>query len=546
MLKQLTIHNYLLVDDLEVSFDSGLTGITGESGAGKSILLGALGMLLGERARSDSVRPGSSKADISAEFTLSPGSDLQARLIEDELIEDGDESCLIRRVISAEGRSKAFINNIPITQQYLKKVGEQLVDVQDQNEHLRLVDRHVQRTLLDDFAGLKAQAAEVRERHRTWQQSVSEIERLSQELANQEDRKNLLTYQLEEFDQAAIGANELAHLEQEQRRLAQAQTILNTIEQAQQQLESLDPLRQSHRLVMEIDDEHPVLKAAQETLASALTLLDDGARDLRHYQEQVVVDPASLAEVEARLGLFMDLSRKHRVAPDQLSRHADGLREELDSMTADTSRLDQLVTDEKQQHQAYRRQAERLAADRRAAAIPFAQEVSQHLKALSMAEGELLLAFNEQENEHGLEQVEFQVTTNSKFAPGPLGKIASGGEQTRISLAIQMVAAAKSDLPCLVLDEADVGVGGTTADTIGRILRSLAEHTQVLCVTHAPQVAALANHHLCVIKEGASTQIMGLYPEQRIDELARMLAGADVTDKTRAYAQTLLEEASAE
>ena len=546
MLKQLTIQNYVLVEHLDISFSNGLTTITGESGAGKSILLGAVNLLLGERARSDTVRPGANKADISAEFAIHAGSALQQKLVKDELIDPDAEDCLLRRVISAEGRSRAFINAVPVTLNYLKEIGDALVEIQGQNEHQRLADRNVQRALLDDYANQGAQSAKVKNLFQICKATEQRIQQLQDRVATQDDRKELLSYQLQEFNAADLQTGELEQLEQEQKRLAQAQQILASLNQAQADLEALDNLRGTARTVAEIDDEHPQLNASKETLTAALSLLDDAGRDLRHYQEQVVVDPQALADIDARLQLIFDLARKHRVQPEQLVEHAEILAAELAGMTTDSSELDELLAAQEQEHQAFIREAQKLSKARRKHSKPFCQAVEQYMHALGIAQGALSLVFHDQQSEHGLEQPELHVTTNEKFAPGPLNRIASGGEQTRISLAIQIVAAANSALPCLVLDEADVGVGGTTADMVGRILRDLAVHTQVICVTHAPQVAALGQSHMRVSKSGDHTDIQPLSHSDRVEELARMLAGADVNAKARDYAQELLSQAAAD
>ena len=546
MLKQLTIQNYVLVEHLDISFSNGLTTITGESGAGKSILLGAVNLLLGERARSDTVRPGANKADISAEFAIHAGSALQQKLVKDELIDPDAEDCLLRRVISAEGRSRAFINAVPVTLNYLKEIGDALVEIQGQNEHQRLADRNVQRALLDDYANQGAQSAKVKNLFQICKATEQRIQQLQDRVATQDDRKELLSYQLQEFNAADLQIGELEQLEQEQKRLAQAQQILASLNQAQADLEALDNLRSTARTVAEIDDAHPQLNASKETLTAALSLLDDAGRDLRHYQEQVVVDPQALADIDARLQLIFDLARKHRVQPEQLVEHAEILAAELAGMTTDSSELDELLAAQEQEHQAFIREAQKLSKARRKHSKPFCQAVEQYMHALGIAQGALSLVFHDHQSEHGLEQPELHVTTNEKFAPGPLNRIASGGEQTRISLAIQIVAAANSALPCLVLDEADVGVGGTTADMVGRILRDLAVHTQVICVTHAPQVAALGQSHMRVSKSGDHTDIQPLSHSDRVEELARMLAGADVNAKARDYAQELLSQAAAD
>ncbi len=544
MLNQLTIRNYVLVDQLDISFDAGLTGITGESGAGKSILLGALGLLMGDRAKADSVRPGADKADISAEFAVRPDSALHQRLTADELIDSEDAYCLVRRVVTTEGRSRAFVNNVPVTLGYLKETSEHLVDIQDQNQHQRLTDRHVQRDMLDEFAESKVLASQVAQLWHSWRHSLQEIDRLQQLIATQEDRKTLLSYQLEEFAALNVAQDELATLEAEHKRLAQAQTILGQLSHVQNSLEQLDEVRQATRIIESIDDTHAALTAGVETLNSALALVDDAARDLRHYEDQVVVDPQALADTQARLEQIYDLARKHKIQPERLSEHAEALQAEFDAIASDRSTLESLTETEEKQRNAYITKGKKLSSARRKSAKAFTAAIDQHIHALGIKEGSMSVEFHDSEGEFGLEQIEFYVQTNKRFEPGPLNRIASGGEQTRINLAIQIVAAQRSDLPCLILDEADVGVGGTTADTVGRILRGLAEHTQVICVTHAPQVAARSHNHMSVTKKGAQTQITPLSDEQRIEELARMLAGADVTSKTRDYAKTLLNEAS--
>ena len=544
MLNQLTIRNYVLVDHLDIGFAPGLTGITGESGAGKSILLGALGLLMGERARTDSVRPGADKADVSAEFALRKDSALHQKLLTDELIEADDDCCLVRRVVSAEGRSRAFINNVPVTVNYLKEATEHLVDIQDQNQHQRLSDRNVQRSMLDEYAEAKPLAEKVSKLWRDWQSSVAEVVRLQSAIAEQEDRKNLLSYQIEEFDAVSLVDGELATLEIEHKRLSQAQSILAELAQVQASMENLDDLRQASKMLEGIDDNHSALDAGAETLNSALALIDDANRDLRHYAEQVIVDPQTLADTEARLEQIYDLARKHRVQPERLAEHAQSLGREFDAIASDRSSLEQLTAQEAEQQRAFEEQATKLSSLRTKKAKSFGSAVDKQMHALGIKEGELSIVFHPQQSEHGLEQIEFHVRTNKRFDAGPLNRIASGGEQTRINLAIQIVAAQRSQLPCLILDEADVGVGGTTADTVGRILRDLAERSQVICVTHAPQVAARSHNHMCVVKRDAETDITALNFEQRVEELARMLAGADVTDKTRDYAQTLLNEAS--
>ena len=543
MLKQLTLKNFLLVDALEIDWHGGLTTITGESGAGKSILLAALGLLLGERANPDLVRPGAEKADVSAEFDLT-GLACAAQLAADELQSDTPGECLIRRVVAKGGRSKAFINGVPVTTQYLRGLGAELVEIYGQNAHIRLSERHRQLALLDDYAKLNDKVAQTRQAYLTWQQNEQRISELREQVEQARDRQELLRYQLQELETLALAPGEFQQLDSEYKRLANAQETLSTLQQVEQALEEIDDLRHAAAAIASIDDNQATLNSGQSNLRDGLALLDDAAHDLRRYADQVTVNPAALAEVESRLNEALSLARKHRVDPILLAEHTATLQAELESLSDDDQSLETLTAEAAALREKFLAKAQTLSNKRRKAAPQFAKAVTQHMRTLGMPDGKFSLAFTDTDGETGLDRVEFQVTTNPNFPAGNLTEIASGGEQTRISLSIQIVAAKHSALPCLILDEADVGVGGTTADTVGRILRELGANAQVICITHAPQVAALGNQHLQVLKQGDRTQIQHLDAGLRVDELARMLAGADITDKTRDYAATLLEEAT--
>ena len=542
MLKQLTLKNFLLVEALDMDFDAGLTTITGESGAGKSILLTALGLLLGDRAQQDTIRPGRDKADVSAEFDLSGLEKLQQRLVEDELEGDDASHCLVRRIVSNQGRSRAFVNGVPVTTQYLRELGQSLVEIYGQNQHLQLSDGAVQRALLDHYGGLIKQVEGVQNHYRAWQQNQQQLAELQAKQSAALDRKDLLSYQLKELTELSLSAGEYEQLEADQRRLASAQSILEVLYQVTEALEQLDALRSGGHQLEQLQDQHPSLQSAQANLSDALSLIDDSLHDIRHYREQVVVDPESLAEIDSRLATVLDLSRKHKVPGTELHTLTTELSDELHTIQSDDSELEKLLGEADELYEKYQKAAQKLSKARQKAAPKFNQEVAEYLHQLGIQDGVFDIEFSEAENEFGTDRVQFMVSANPDFPPGPLNQVASGGEQTRIGLSIQLVAAATTNLPCLILDEADVGVGGTTADTVGRILRRLGKHTQVICITHAPQVAALGNHHFKVSKDQNETQIESLGKEARIQELARMLAGADITDKTLDYADTLLTE----
>jgi len=546
MLKHLHIRDFLLVQSLDINFDTGLTVITGESGAGKSIILGALGLVLGDRASSDAIRPGCARAEVIAEFDLSDHEQAGTELSEQSL-DDPDQPgrALVRRTIGADGRSKAFINGIPVNLRQLRALTAGLVDIHGQQEHQRLAQTEVQLALLDDYGTDPKLLAQCRIAFQSWRDAQRELEQLQAAVSDSEDRKSLLTYQLEELTTTAPQPGEFAEVTREHKRQNQAQELLATVQSALAALDEDATLAQVLKQLERLDDDHATLAAGLETLHSAQSLLEDAARDLQHYERTLEHDPETLASLDARLSELYDLGRKHKVEPDDLPELLQSLSAELDSLSTDRSRLDSLTAQIAELENDFRKLAGKLSRQRRSAAKTFASAVSACMNTLGIPDGRLSLEFSDCVAAHGLESIEFHCVTNPKFPPAPLSRVASGGEQARISLAIQTVAAEKSRLPTLVLDEADVGVGGTTADVVGRLLRSLATHTQVICVTHAPQVAALGQQHMRVHKDSEQdTQIDPLGPEARVEELARMLAGAGITEKSKDYARTLLEDAS--
>ncbi|MFU8813798.1 MAG: DNA repair protein RecN [Pseudomonadales bacterium] len=548
VLKALTVRDFALVQSLDIAFAPGLTVITGESGAGKSILLGALALVLGDRAAADAVRPGAARADITAEYDLGSHPKAQ-RLLEAQDLTDPDQPsrCLVRRVVGADGRSRAYINGSPVTLQVLRTLSEDLMDIHGQDENQRITHRDVQLALLDDFGVDAALRRACRDDFRAWKRAEQEAAELEARLEQRSDRASLLSYQLEELHALELAPGEFEAVESEHRRLSQAQDLRATTAQCLEALEEEATLGRVLRLLGNLDDDHERLQSARNLLRSLDDLVKDAVHDLRAYDDSLDLDPEHLAELDQRLAAVHELARKHRVAPERLADHALALAAELDSISTDRSSLQGLTATADAHRAAFRQRAEKLSKQRRAAGKQFAAAVSRSINVLGIRGGALSLEFSSVETETGLENVEFLVTTNPKYPAGPMHRIASGGERARISLAVQVVAAEKSAMPCLLLDEADVGVGGTTADVVGRLLRSLATHTQVICVTHAPQVAALGHHHLRVRKDPQQdTLIDPLSADERVEELARMLAGAGITDKARDYARTLLSEATAE
>ena len=544
MLKQLTVQNFIIVNHLNIDFEKGLTTITGESGAGKSILLGALNLILGQRSSADMVRPGASHANITAEFEF--GAMHQSRnILEDAGIPlDEQTSCLIRRTISADGGSKAFINETPVTLRFLQETTSTLVNICDQNENQNLTETSSQMAFLDNYAGAADTATSTRELYKNWQQMLKRVDELEQTNQRETDRKELLNYQLNELRSLSLLENEFEQVENEHRRLSNSKELIDSTENVLEVISGLEELRQSNAKISGINDSSPHLDSAKENLSSALSLIDDAERDLKKYQDQVVVDPDRLDQLESRLSAILTTAKKHRIEPSEVHSYTQRLEDSLGSIKDLETELNQLKESSEELEQKFLEESRKLSKRRRQYSDQFCEDVGAHMSALGISNGSLSISFKEHVSIHGIETAEFKVQTNPKFEPASLKKVASGGEQTRIFLSIQIVAAKTTQLPSLILDEADVGVGGTTADTIGRLLLDLGANTQVICITHAPQVAAIGQSHMRVVKEDSEATIENLDYDMRVEELARMLAGSGITEKTRDYANTLLKEAS--
>ena len=544
MLKQLTVRNFALVKRLDIEFGPGLTVITGESGAGKSILLHALDLVLGGRADRTSVRPGASSTQVTAEFHLDGRGEALKYIAERGLQDDAEpHRCLVRRTAAPAGRSRAFINGTPVNISALQDLCAPLVDVYAQSQHRSLLERSTQLKLLDDFGVPSDVRDPVRAHHADWQAQRSRLHDLDQRTRSTRERMDLLRYQVDELKALALAQGEVEALTQQHKRLSSATDIQFVIGTHAETLDEqlLPQLSRIHADLNDIDDAHAALVAARQHMEAVRIEAEEGLSALRAYFEAVPVDPAALKDVEERLDAIHDAARKHRVSAKDLALHLKEVAAELDSLEVDEARLDSLREVCEASEGKYRSAGARLTEARAVAARRLEKAVSAALAELGFGQASLAVQFTPVENERGLETVDFLFSASPRYPPGFLKTIASGGELARISLAICVVAAERSDLPCLVLDEADVGIGGTTADVLGRMLLRLAKHTQVICVTHAPQVAALGDAHLRVGKTTSDdTVIEMLDADKRIDELARMLAGQRITRETREYAQTLL------
>ena len=554
MLNHIRIRNFAIIDHLDLEFQNGLTALTGETGAGKSILLGALGLLLGDRADSDSVRDGSSKAEISAEFDISKLSHVQDWLRTKEL--DSEMDCLIRRRLSSDGRSRAFINGSPVPLQDMRELGEMLVDIHGQHEHQSLMKPQMQRMLLDDYAKNKEKLAALKNTFNEWNKTNSKYQRLKADTKDRNDRIDLLRYQVEELDELSLTEDEYISLNEEHQRLANADHLMEISQTALQALYETDETniysQLSHQAsqIESVSETDSHLSPACTMLNEAMVQIEETASHLRDYLSQLDNNPVRFQEVESRLGLIHDLSRKHRVEPGQLIEVHQQLAEELNNLDHADENLVSLEKTSNALKDKYLKLAKQLSKTRQKTAKDLNQKITDAMQTLGMQGGRFEINVTENSSKtfsaHGFDDIEFTVSANPGQSCKALAKVASGGELARISLAIQMITAQQGRIPTLIFDEVDSGVGGGIAEIVGRHLRTLGTSRQVFCVTHLPQVASQAHHHMQVQKQSDNnntiTQIHSLTEKQRIEEISRMLGGVEITKQTRAHAKEMLNK----
>ena len=555
MLTHIHIWNFAIVERLDLPLEGGLTVLTGETGAGKSILLDALGLALGDRADTGVIRHGAEKAEISVTFSTHDAPEAEAWLQAHELDSAGE--CIIRRVIAANGPSKAFINGKPAPAASLRELGEMLVDLHGQHEHQSLLRREAQRQLLDDFADHGSLLGELAEAFSDWRDKQAELDRLRQAASERDDRLELLRYQVRELEELNLAEGELAELEAEHRRLANASSLLETGQRVLMTLDGDDPACAASLLATGLHDVGE-MRETDAQLAGVVDLLDsaviqarEAASELRHYLDGLELDPERLAWLEQRLAAITDLARKHHCAPEELPALLPRLQAELAELEQAEVRAGNLQAEVDAALAAYRKLAEKLGKGRRRAAKKLGEAVTESMQTLGMEGGRFEVAVEPLESDTpvatGLERIEFRVSANPGQPVRPLAKVASGGELSRISLAIQVITAQDSRIPTLIFDEVDVGIGGRVAEIVGQLLRTLGEQRQVICVTHLPQVAALGHHHLQVSKtaeqDRTHSRIQILDTEERVDELARMLGGIEITEQTLSHAREMIERA---
>ena len=555
MLQTISLRDFVIVDQLELDFASGFTVLTGETGAGKSILLDALGLVLGERADSSQIREGSNRAEISASFRVEPELVKSfAQWLDEQGFpsEDEGQSLLLKRTVESNGRSRAFINGSVATLTQLREAGDQLVDIHGQHAHQLLLKSGAQRELLDRHAGLLPLASDVAQAYKTLSDSrrrLTQAENAGQDIERERER---LEWQLEELTALSPQAGEWAHIQSEHARLANGAKLIGGCQEAIEILSDADNSLESSLSkvcgnIGALAEHDPSLQNISESLESAHIQLDEAIHSLNRYLQKIDLDPARLEQVEERMQALHGAAKKYRADVEALPELLTETVDRLDALTA-SQNIEALREKVKQEEAAYFKLAKQLSEKRNKAAKDLGNQVTKAMQDLSMAGGRLEIALSllQEGGSHGLEQVEFLVAGHAGSTPRSLAKVASGGELARISLAISVITSKASFTPTLIFDEVDAGIGGAVAETVGKLLHQLGQSHQILCVTHLPQVAAQGNHHLKVSKSQAGdktvSQVQTLSRSERVEEIARMLGGATITDTTRRHARELLEQ----
>ncbi|GAA05483.1 DNA repair protein RecN [Photobacterium leiognathi] len=552
MLAHMTISNFAIVKTLQFELKPGMTTITGETGAGKSIAIDALGLCLGDRAEASMVRPNEDKAEISAAFSLA-NNQAARRWLEDNDLMDGEE-CILRRVITKEGRSRGFINGSPVPASQQKALGQLLINIHGQHAHQQLMRPDYQQQMLDQYAGHHMLLDKTRGTYQRWRQAHNELKRLTQSREENEAQKQLLQYQVKELDELALGEEEFAEIEEEHKRLSNSgelavasQTALSALYDGDDG-NALQLLQMACQQVCNLGEYDNNLNAIPQMLEEAIIQVQEASQELRSYLDNLDMDPHRLIYLEERLSKIMSMARKHYVMPNELYQKHQDLLKELENLDCSDERLEEIAENVEALRQKCLLAAEKLSKSRQRYAKELDQKISESMHTLSMEHGEFSINITSDPDRMlspiGYDSINFLVSTNPGQPLQPLGKVASGGELSRISLAIQVITAQKVETPSLIFDEVDVGISGPTAAIVGKMLRTLGESTQVMCVTHLPQVAGCGHQQMFVAKktsEGQTeTNMRPLTEDDRVAELARLLGGSEITERTLANAKELL------
>ena len=555
MLTQLTINNFAIVRQLEIELAKGMSVITGETGAGKSIAIDALGLCLGQRIETSMVREGQERAEICATFFIEPTNPAYQWLQEQELQDpDNPSDCILRRVINADGRSKAFINSTPVSASQLKEIGQYLIHINGQHASQLLLKNDYQLQLVDTFAHHNDLLAQMREDYRVWKNLQTQVKNFQQKVAENEAKKQLLQYQVEELDEFALRPNEYLELEEDQRRLSNSEQLTQLSQSALQLLSenetvSIDSmLYRATQYIDELSELDPRYVSVQTMLNDALIQVQEATSEVQHLASHIEQDPMLLQEIEQRLGQALQLARKHNVKPEELVEWHQKLKAELTALLDFSESEERLILEEKAAFEKMQHTAKQLHESRCQAAGKLAQQVTHSIKGLAMENAEFFIEVNSDLTKvtaNGADNIVFTLRSNLGQQAQPLAKVASGGELSRISLAIQVLTSDQSAIPTLIFDEVDVGISGKTASVVGKLLRQLGDKCQVLCVTHLPQVACHGHHQFNVEKftvdDKTETKMTALSQEERVPALARLLGGSEITELALANAQEMLD-----
>ncbi|WP_373017897.1 DNA repair protein RecN [Thiomicrorhabdus sp.] len=551
MLQELSIQNLALIEKLTLNFKNGFSSLTGETGAGKSILLDALGLALGERADSGLVRHNTERADVSALFDVEHLPHVQAWLVEQDL--DDDNQCYLRRTVTSEGRSKAYINGRPIPASQLKSIGNLLIDIHGQHEHQSLLSTHKQLGLLDAYAAHPSLIEQTKTHFKNWQSLKQQLDRLQEDQADYQSKLELLQFQFNEFEETAPLEGEFNELSEEQSQLSHASEIKQACQHAYEAIEgeqgAADLINQAIHTLEGIIDFSPALESSLSQLNSALIEAQEAASEIQSHAESVEIDPLYLQTIEERLSQLFALAKKYNIDPEELIDKQNQIQQSLEDLEQSDHSIDELKTQIEQAWADYQKAAKALNASRQKAANKLSKIVTEGMQQLGMPNGrfEVQLSDSNNASANGTDKVEFLVTANKGQPLQALSKVASGGELSRISLAIQVATAEVASLPTLIFDEVDVGIGGGIAEVVGQKMRQLGEHKQIFSITHLAQVASHGHNHLHISKqtkgEQTFTQVVELDEQGRVEELARMMGGLKITEQTLNHAQEMLKVA---
>ncbi len=553
LLKHLHIRDFAVIEEVDIAFNDGLTVFTGETGAGKSIMVGALELVLGDRSDSGIVRTGCERTEITAIFDIENEDGIQSVLAEQEI--SCEDELILRRVINKDGRSRAYVNGSSVPAQLLRALGERMVDIHGQHTHQSLLKADVQRNLLDEFGNHQQQLNEVKDAWKLWHATELELQSLSGDNRDHDAQMTLLQYQIQELEALNPGESKFSDVEEEYGRLSNANRILEVCQETLQQLSDDEHSTQSQisHCLNELQD----IQKFDQSLSSVIDLLNnatiqvsEASDELRHYLDRLELDPEKLKAVEDKLGALHDMARKHKIQPEELTDHLLTLQEELHKLENSEARYRELLTLQETTIEQYRKAAARLNQCRQQSAHRLSDDITKKLYELGMPGGQFSIEISDIGKntplQHGMDKIGYQVSLNPGQPLQPLSKVASGGELSRISLAIQVTGSKDKGIPTLIFDEVDSGIGGGVAEIVGKLLHSLSDKRQIFCVTHLPQIASQGDHHMQVAKATHAgttlTRVSELNKEERVDEIARMLGGVKITEQTLAHAKEMLSQ----